>query len=94
MLPGKAWFHSHVMNLGADVCIPFGLSVSHCMCDMMVQAFEFFPHDVLGHNGEFTVDCMKDFIVFLDWGSKRYPAHLELSFTLAFVMCDSEYSCL
>ncbi len=66
MLPGKAWFHSHVVNLGADVCIPFGLSVSHCMCNMAVQAFEFGLHGVLDYNGEFTVDCMEELIAFLD----------------------------
>ncbi len=66
MLPGEAWFHSHIMNLGADVCIPFGPSVIYCMCNMTVQAFEFGLHDVLGYNGEFRVDCMEDFIVFFD----------------------------
>ncbi len=66
MLSSEVWFHSHVLNLGADVCIPFGLSVSHCMCDIMVQAFEVSLHDVLGYNGEFTVDYIKNFIAFLD----------------------------
>ncbi len=66
VLPGEARFHLHVVNLGADVCIPFTLSVSHCMCNMTVQVFELGLHGVLGYNGEFRVDCMEDFIAFLD----------------------------
>ncbi len=66
MLPSKAWLHLHIINLGADVCIPFGLSVRHRMCNVMVQAFEVGLHGALYCNEGVAVDCVENFIAFLE----------------------------
>ena len=48
------------MDLGADIDIPRGFGVRHCMCDVAVEAFEVSLHGLMdvGRDMVGTFDCI------------------------------------
>jgi hypothetical protein len=46
----QARFHLHVMDFLADIGIPCGFCMGHCMCNVPVEMFEVSLHGSLDHS--------------------------------------------
>ena len=44
VFPGQMLFHPHVMYLLADIGIPYGLCMGHCMCNVPIEMFKVSSH--------------------------------------------------
>ncbi len=95
VFPGQARFHPHVMYFLADVCIPCGFCMGHCMSNVPVQPFEVGTHGSLDCSRKVmaSVGGMEDLIAFLGERGKNSLAHLEPTIALSFVVGCSEHAC-